>query len=108
FAAAADDAIKAAYGQKLFGKNYQEILPTLDEGGDKIRKNIEYYKQYSGVTDELAKRADEFNDSLTKLNLLSGAFGKHLTAELLGPMQLLVDKLVDAKEKGDGFKESAR
>lgn len=102
FAKTEDGANKAAYGNKLFGKSYQDIIPTLDEGGDRIRKNIEYYQKYSGVTEDLAKRSDEFNDEMTKLHLLSGAFATTLTAKLLPGMQDLVKEIVRFKEESAG------
>lgn len=101
FAANTNAANAAAYGNKFFGKSYQEIIPTLDEGGDKIRQNVEYYQKYSGVTEEVARKSDEFNDQLTKLHLLSGAFANVLAGKLLDPMKEVVDQLVQMKEKSD-------
>jgi hypothetical protein len=103
FASYEDGANKAALGQAFFKREYQAIIPLLDEGGDKLRKNIDYYRQYSRVTDDVAKRSDEFNDTMVKLRLLSGAFSKTLTAELLPGMQGLADAFLAAKEKGTGF-----
>lgn len=102
-----DDANKAAGANLIFGKTYQSVLPLLDEGGDSLRKNIGYYERYSGVTADLVKASDQFNDSMTKLKLLQGAFANQLAAELLPSLQKLVEYLVDAKEKGGGFKSAA-
>lgn len=107
FASYADGPEKAAIGNKLFGKSYQDIIPLLDEGGAKLQENIEYYKKYGGVTAEVAQQADDFNDVLTKIGLLSGAFGRQLAAELLPSLQGLADEFLRAKENTGEFKSAA-
>jgi len=104
FSSAEDGANKAGHGAKVFGKAYMEILPTLEEGGERIRKNIDYYKQYSGVTEDLIRRSDEFNDQLVKLGLLSKAFGNTLASALLDPLRLVVDEMIRFRE---GMSESS-
>lgn len=107
FKEAGESATTSAYAQKVFGKSYAELLPFLDEGADKIRKNAEYHKQYSGITEESIKKSDAFNDELKKLSLLTGAFGRSIVNELLDPMKQFTEKLVEVKEKGDAAKETA-
>lgn len=99
-----DDANKAAGANLIFGKTFASVLPLLDEGGDSLRKNIGYYQRYSGVTDDLVRASDQFNDSMTKLKLLNQALANQLAANLLPAMQKFVEYLVESKEKGDGFK----
>ena len=107
FATYDDDANKAAAANLLFGKTYQSVLPLLDEGGESLRKNIGYFERYSGVTEDLVKASDQFNDSMTKLQLLNRAFANHLAAALLPSMQSLVEYLVEAKEKSTAFQDAA-
>lgn len=107
FASYEDGANKAASANQFFGKSYQSILPLLDEGSESLRKNVGYYKQYSGVTDDLIRASDEFNDTLTKLSLLNKSFGAYLSAALLPSLQKLADYLLAAKQNGDGFKSTA-
>jgi hypothetical protein len=107
FASYADGPNKVALAVRLFGKAGADMIPLLDEGGAALQRNIEYFKRYSGVTTETAQQADEFNDTVDKLKLLSGAFGQTLVAELLPPMQRLAELFLDAKEKGGGFKDTA-
>ena len=104
----ADGPNKAALANKFFGRTHQEMIPLLDEGGEKLQANIDYFKKYGGVNKETADRADEFNDTLTKLNLLSGAFARNLAAALLPSLQALANEFVATKEKGDGFKSGAQ
>jgi hypothetical protein len=44
------------------------MIPLLNDGGAALQGNINYFKRYSGVTVETAKAADQFNDTLTKIN----------------------------------------
>lgn len=107
FASWEDGANKAAFGSKLFGRAYQEILPTLDQGGAKLLENVEYFKRFGGVTDETARKAEEFNSTMTKVSLLNSAFAKNIAAALLPTLQALATEYVNVKEKGDGFKSGA-
>ena len=107
FASYKDGANKAALGNAAFGKTFADVIPLLNEGGASILRNTEYFKKFSGVTPEMTKRADEFNDTLEKLKLLSGAFANHIASALLPRLQGLANGLVEVKEKGDGFKSTA-
>ena len=107
FASFEDDANKAAAANAVFGKTFQSILPLLDEGGESLRKNIGYFERYSGVTDDLVRASDQFNDALTKLQLLNRAFANHLAAALLPSLQRLVEYLVESKEKSNDFATAA-
>lgn len=103
FEALAEGPEKAALANRIFGKSYQEILPLLEDGAASLRKNIDYYQKYSGVTQDIAERSDAFNDSLVKIGLLSRAAGNQIAAELLPTLQLLVDKMLEVKDSSDGF-----
>ena len=100
FASYNDGPEKAALAVRIFGKAGADLIPVLDEGGQKLQENAEYFKRYSGVTQDLAEKSDQFNDTLTKLQLLQGAFGKQLAAELLPTLQVLADRFLEAKENG--------
>ncbi len=100
-------ANKAALGTAFFSKAYSGIAPLLDDGGDKLRENIEYFQRYGGITKETAAKADEFNDTLVKLKLINGQFARAIAGELLPSLQTLADRLVETKEKGQEFKQFA-
>jgi hypothetical protein len=107
FAAFEDGPNKAALALRGFGKAGLDQIPVLNEGAAALQQNIDYYKRYSGVTAESAKRADEFNDTQKKLGLLMAAFGNVLTAEALPLLKTLADRFLKAKEEGDGFQTGA-
>jgi hypothetical protein len=107
FAQFEDGPEKAALAVRIFGKAGADMIPLLDEGGQALRDNIEYFKRYSGVTEEAAKASDQFNDTLEKVGLLSQSFGTTLAAELLPTLQAIADEILDAKEKSDLFTTAA-
>ena len=103
FATYADGPNKAALANELFGKSYQSILPLLQDGGQALQENIAYYERFAGVTTETALAADQFNDTLGKLSLISGSFGRKLAADLLPTLQAIADELLRSKEAGGQF-----
>ena len=102
FAGYEDGPEKAAIALKLFGKAGADIIPLLNDGGKALADNVEYYKKYSGVTQETADKADAFNDTMGKISLLSGGLSRTLAAELLPSMQSIADEMLKSKENGDG------
>lgn len=103
-----DSPERAALAIKFFSKAGTDLIPLLLEGGDALRTNIEYYKQYSGVTEDLIKQSDAFNDSLAKVRLLTGSVGNALAAELLPSLRAVTDELVKFAEKGTGAEAIAQ
>lgn len=103
----ADGPNKVALAVRLLGKAGADQIPVLNEGGAKLQQNVEYYKRFSGVTQDVAERAGQFNDTLVKLNLLSGALGTKIASELLGPLQGLANYLLEAKEKSTLFETAS-
>lgn len=107
FAGANDGPEKAAIALRLFGKAGADLIPLLNGGGDAIQKNKDFVEKYGGVTAEVAKQADQFNDTLAKLGIISGSFGRTLAADLLPSLQTLADKFLELRQNGDGFKTIA-
>ncbi len=103
FGKAGDSPEKFRAAAGALGKQYQELIPLLNDGGKALLENIEFYNRYGGVTTETAKKADQFNDTLTKIKFLTGAFGRLLASELLTPLSGIAEAFLKSKEKGDGF-----
>lgn len=94
---------KVALAMKLFGKAGADQISMLNEGGDKLRENVDYYKRFSGVTVQLTQDADLFNDTLGKVNLISGSLGTTIAAALMPSMQAVADEFLSMKEQGSSF-----
>ena len=103
FASFADGPEKAALAMRLFGKVGADQIVLLNGGGAALREQIEYYKRYAGVTAETASRAEVFNDTLSKIGLLSTSLGNTLATSLLPSLQAVADAMLALKENGAGF-----
>lgn len=107
FSSYEDGPEKAALANAVFGKSYGSILPLLNDGGRALQDNIDYYQRLSGVTTETAVQADQFNDTLAKINLASGQLGRTLAAELLPTLQLVADEVLKTAENSEFFATAA-
>ena len=77
FAKMPDGAEKSALAMQLFGKSGVELIPMLNQG----RAALEQYQ--ATISGDMAKSADEFNDSLNAIGRsLSGPFNEAVTALL--------------------------
>jgi hypothetical protein len=103
FATFADGPEKVALALRLFGKAGADQIVLLNGGGTALRENIAYYQRYANVTQEVASRSEVFNDTLTKIGLVSQSLGTTLAAELLPGMQAVADEFLRIKESGSGF-----
>lgn len=103
-----DGAGKAAVAQRLFGRGAAQLIPMLNEGKAALAAQRDEYARYSGVTQEVAERADAFNDRLEKLKLMAGGSATTLASELLPAMDNVVLSLIEfskestAAEKAGG------
>lgn len=107
FASFNEGVNKSALGAAAFGKSYQGIIPTLDQGAQKLQENIEYFNRFGGVTTDVARQASEFNAEMVKLSLLGGSFGRSLTSDLLPPMKVLIEYLLNLKENSDLYAKAS-
>ncbi len=107
FASYADGPEKAALAQEIFKKGGEELIPLLNQGGESLRALVEEFNRYGGVSTETAKRAETFNDTLTKIQMISGALFREIASALLPTLQALLDEFVSLKASGDGFKTVA-
>lgn len=103
FASYRDGPEKTALAMKIMSKAGSEMIPLLNMGGEAIRKLREEQARYGGVSTETSEKAQEFNDTLTRLEMMSGAFGKTLSAQLLQPLQAVADWMVRLRERMDAF-----
>jgi hypothetical protein len=99
----ADGPEKTAIALRIFGKAGADMIPLLNDGGDALRENIAYAKQYSGVTTELANAADNFNDSMGKLTIQQKRFGNEIAEAVLPILQLVADEMLGAAEQSNKF-----
>lgn len=99
----ADGPEKSAIALRIFGKAGADMIPLLNDGGDAMRDNIAYAKQYSGVTEELAAASDNFNDTMGKLAIQQKSFGNAMATAVLPVLQAVADEFLAASEQSDKF-----
>lgn len=103
FAGYADGPEKAALALRIFGKAGADMIPLLNGGGDALRQQIEDFKKYSGFTEESAQQAEVFNDTMSRLKLLLGAFTQDVTSALLPALQAIADLFVKNREEAGNY-----
>lgn len=83
YAATDDPARRLAIAQELNVKGFEKLIPLLSQGREGLR-------QYSATfTDDFARSAEQFNDSITKLNQNL----QRTAATLLGPVLQAVNRV---------------
>jgi len=109
FAGYADSASKTALAQQLFGKSGAQLIPLLNELGEKgfaeVVKQAEAYNQVIGG--EQAKQSEEFKDNLTKLEQAASGFANAVMKELLPSLVSLTGDMDEAAKTNDRYSSSA-
>lgn len=105
FAQMQDGPQKTAIAMEVLGKAGAEMIPLLNGGGAALRAMMEEGQRLNPVTAEMAKRAEEFNDNLTRIKASAGGVGIVIANELLPPLTALSERLVQAFSGGlvEGF-----
>lgn len=109
FASYEDSASKTALAQQLFGKSGAELIPFLNELGEKslpevIKQADEFGNVISG---NASKQAETFNDNITRLKLEASGFAQAVVQQVLPNMVALSDQMVQAGKTTDGYSSSA-
>lgn len=98
-----DIQLRNAVAQKALGKSWEEVMPLLLEGGQRIGEMTAKGKSLSGVTKESAEAADQLNDSLEELRATANGVGVTLANPLIARLNELIAKLQDATRAAGSF-----
>lgn len=92
FSRVEDGAAKTSVAMMLFGKSGAELIPLLNEGASGLKRwGEESDRTGNTITTNTAKAAEQFNDTLTRLqSMMQGVVVKATTA-LLPSMQAVAD-----------------
>jgi cytochrome c556 len=97
-----------AAGLKIFGRNFQEIIPLIKDGSDGLRSAADEAGALGQIiSTETGKAAEDFNDNLTRLNTVVSGLGNAIAAELLPDLVKLTDEFVASAKEGVQFKSTA-
>lgn len=100
FAEMPNQALRAAAATKLFGRAGRDLLPLLDQGGDRIRELMADAKRLgNGLGDDFYKNAKKARDEGNKFGFALQSIKDRLTAALLPGIQAVLEKLVDLAER---------
>lgn len=102
-----DGPDKAAIAVKLFGKAGADLIPLLNQGGEEIQRFG------LRISDDFARRADQFNDSLAIMGLQAKQIGVDILEGLMPALQEIANAFTgsNADESIDwveGFGEALR
>jgi hypothetical protein len=98
-----DPQQRAAVATAAVGKSWAGAAPLLAEGGAKIQEVVDKGKKLSGMTQEMADRSDEFNDSIAKLQTQLGGVGTSLANQLLPTLIDVTKELNNFNSSGTGL-----
>lgn len=109
FSGYADGVTKTADAQIFFGKAGAQLIPVLNElgekGFDEVTKSAQAFGQV--ISTETAKQAEHFNDNLTSLGLEAKGLANSVVANLLPALNQLSDSWVEAGKTTNNYADSA-
>jgi hypothetical protein len=96
-----DDPRRVALAMQVLGKSAGELIPLLSEGEQALRKNLDATREWNKLTPEMAKDADEFNDSLAQMKFVSGGLFVNLVGSILPSLNTYLKQLQAVVNEGD-------
>ena len=102
FANMEDGAAKTALAIKIFGKSGADLIPLLNQGRTGIQAMTEEAKKLGIIiSTETAAKAEQFNDTLKKINASADATKLAFARDLLPVLQRLADEWLRMVAEGD-------
>lgn len=96
-----DGANKAALGNAIFGRSWQELVPLLNQGKKGIQDTMQVYKDLGlEISQKTAVAADAFRDNLVRLGAVWDAVFLKMAAALSGPLANFTNSLVEWAREG--------
>ncbi len=99
-----EGALKSALAVDLFGRAGEKLIPLLNQGRDGFRENAEEARKLGVVySTELAKKAEELNDNMTRLKFAFEGTKIYLASEMMPTIAGLAEQLVAGTKAAGGF-----
>jgi lambda family phage tail tape measure protein len=96
FGSIPDGAQKTAIAMQLMGKSGADMIPLLNGGGAALEKMLEQGRKLYPVTTEMARAADQFNDSMGAFKVQAEGFGISIANHVLPGMNEMLARWNDA------------
>jgi len=108
FAAMPDGVEKTNLAVDIFGKKLgAEMIPLLNAGAAGLKAMGDEAQSLGLVMSaELAKKSEEFNDNLERMQKLSSAAGIQIANALIPPLNALITEYLDARKANLSFIDS--
>jgi hypothetical protein len=91
-----DGAEKSALAMAVLGKSGADMIPLINGGSEALQQLTDEADKFGIVIDEeTGRKAEEFNDNLTRLQGVFGALSTKIAAEMLPSLVDLTNTLVD-------------
>lgn len=104
FATYSAGAARSSLAADVFGSRNEKIALTLAQGSKGMDEARQELERFGRVMDgDFAKKAEAFNDNLSRLSTLSSAAGISLAEKLVPQLNEIVSAFIRAKSEGDGF-----
>ncbi len=103
-----DSQDRAAFGAKVLGRAYADMAPLISQGSAALREQIRVGKEMSGITEEQAKAAADFNDQLTTMQERIASLSIRIAGPILQGFNQLADKIGAATQSGVTFNNVMR
>lgn len=95
-----DKALRDQFGFEVFGDNFRQLVPLLEQGSAGIRQLMEEAKRLGIViSEEDAKAAAEFSDEMNRLNKIFQSFATQVSS-VITPILTNLSKLFTSLDKG--------
>jgi hypothetical protein len=104
FANYADGPEKAALAMQIFGESGAAMIPLLNSGAQGLKDMAQEANELGTVFGgDMAKQAEAFNDSLTRIQTLTQSGAITIANELLPTLNLLTNTFLESAKQGKGF-----
>jgi len=105
FSTMQDGATKTALAIRIFGRAGADLIPLLNEGRAGLRTLTDEAKSLGIViSNDTAAKAQEFNDTLKRLQTVQGALSLQMAEAMLPVLQKVANAFLQASQEGGGFK----
>lgn len=100
-------AAKAAIGQEVFGRSFEQLLPLLNRGASGLADLTEEAHLFGVViSEDAAAEARRFNEDLERLSGLIPALAVEIGGPLVSSVRELAEEFLDARRAGLSLWES--
>lgn len=97
-----------AAGMKIYGKNFQQLIPLLKDGSQGLRDAGDEAERFGRViSTEAGQQAEQFNDNLTRMQGMLTGVANAVATELLPDMTALQEQFIGNTTEGGKFVDVA-